>query len=107
MLETSQDMLYVTVAACIAVFTVFLVWIMYYIAQISKQSNEMITDFRQKMEELDETVQVIKEKVTHSVDALSSVGEQVGNILELIQNFTGRNKASKRKRSAVRDDDTE
>ncbi|EKD76638.1 MAG: hypothetical protein ACD_43C00034G0003 [uncultured bacterium] len=97
MLATSQDILYVTVAACIAVFTVFLVWIMYYIAQISKQSNEMISDFRQKMEELDETVQVIKEKVTHSVDALSGVSEQVGNILELIQNFTGKSKTPRRR----------
>lgn len=106
MFETSQDILYITVAACIAVFTVFLVWIMYYIAQISKQSNEMIADFRQKMEELDETVHVIKEKVTNSVDALSSVSSQVGNILELIQNFTG-SKAKTRRRRSARDDDEE
>lgn len=105
MFETSQDILYITVAACIAVFTIFLVWIMYYIAQISKQSNEMIADFRQKMEELDETVHVIKEKVTNSVDALSSVSAQVGNILELIQNFTGKSKS--RRRRAIRDDDEE
>lgn len=89
MFETSQDILYVTVAVCIAVFTVFLVWIMYYVAQISRQSNEMIADFRQKMEELDATMTSLKTKVNDSVDSLAAVSSQVGSILEMIQSFTG------------------
>ncbi|MDP3970770.1 MAG: hypothetical protein Q8P90_03645 [bacterium] len=101
MLETSQDVLYITVSMSIAVFTFFLVWIMYYAAQISRQSNEMITDFREKMEELDETLNVIKEKVTTSVDSLSAVSEQVSYILELVNNF-GQRKATKRKSSRKR-----
>lgn len=90
MFATSQDVLYITVAACIAVFTLFLVWIMYYVVQITRQSNEMISDFREKIEDLDATVQVIKEKVTTSVDSLSSVSQQIGNILEIVRGFSGR-----------------
>lgn len=101
MFSTSQDILYLTVALCIALFTFFLVWIMYYIAQISKQSNEMISDFRQKMEELDTTVHAIKDKVNTTVDNLSSMGEQVSNILEVVTRFT-RKGGSRRKR---RDDE--
>ena len=97
MLDTSQDILYVTVSVCIGVFTVFLVWIMYYIAQISRQSNEMISDFRQKMEELDATMKALKEKVNDSVDSLASVSSQVGSILEMIQSFTGRGSKKRRK----------
>lgn len=82
MFDTSQDILYITVSLCIAVFTVFLVWIMYYVAQISRQSNEMITDFRQKMEELDETMTSLKEKVNDSIDSLA-------NLTTLIKSFTG------------------
>lgn len=82
MFETSQDILYVTVSACIALFTVFLVWIMYYIAQISRQSNEMISDFRQKMEELNDSVEELKDK-------MSAATSQIGTILEFIRSFTG------------------
>ena len=97
MFDTSQDILYITVAVCIGVFTVFLVWIMYYIAQISRQSNEMITDFRQKMEELDETMRWLKEKVNDSVDSLAAVSSQVGTILEMIKSFTGGRTKKRRK----------
>lgn len=96
MFDTSQDILYITVSVCIGVFTIFLIWIMYYVAQISRQSNEMITDFRQKMEELDATMAALKEKVNDSVDSLSAVSSQVGTILEMIQSFTGR-RGKKRK----------
>lgn len=96
MFETSQDILYITVAVCIAVFTVFLVWIMYYVAQISRQSNEMIADFRQKMEELDETMTSLKTKVNDSVDSLAAVSSQVGSILEFIKSLTDKRSTKRR-----------
>lgn len=95
MFESSQDILYITVSVCVGVFTIFLVWIMYYVAQISKQSNEMITDFRSKMEELDESIQDIKTKVSTSVESLSSMSQQIANIVQLIRGFT--DKKAKRK----------
>lgn len=97
MLNTSQDVLYLTVSVCIALFTFFIVWIMYYIAQISKQSNEMITDFRSKMEELDETIHAMKDKVGASVERLSTVSDQVENILEIVTRFTRGRRGGKKK----------
>lgn len=96
MFSSAQDILYITVAVCIAAFTVFLVWIMYYIAQISRQSNEMISDFRNKMEELDASMTAIKDKVQASVDSLSSVSNQIGTILDLVRSFAGKGKRSRR-----------
>lgn len=98
MFDTSQDILYITVSVCIGAFTVFLIWIMYYVAQISRQSNEMITDFRQKMEELDATMAALKEKVNDSVDSLAAVSSQVGMILEMIQSFTGKRSKKRTRR---------
>lgn len=96
MISSAQDILYITVAASIGLFTVFLVWIMYYIAQISRQSNEMITDFRSKMEELDATMHVIKDKVQDSVDSLSAVSTQITTILDLVRSFTNKAKRSRK-----------
>lgn len=98
MFATSQDILYVTVSACIGLFTVFLVWIMYYIAQISRQSNEMISDFRLKMEELDATMTELKGKVSDTVDVLSSVSDQVTTVLDVVRSFAG-HKTKKKRRS--------
>ena len=96
MIDVSQQVLYLTLAGSIAVFTVFLVWIMYYIAQIAKQSNEMVSDFRVKMEELDESVQQLKDKVSGSVENLATMGEQVAYIVELVGGVTGKRKSKKR-----------
>lgn len=60
----------------------------------------MITDFRQKMEELDGTMTEIKGKVTTSVDTLASVSSQIGTVLELIKSFAG---GVQTKRSKKRD----
>ncbi|MFA6474585.1 MAG: hypothetical protein WCV88_00100 [Patescibacteria group bacterium] len=89
MIFTTQDILYVTVSVCILLFTIFLIWIMYYLVQITRQSNEMITDFRDKMEELDASVKVIKDKVNESVD-------QIGSVLDIVRALAG--KSSKKKR---------
>jgi predicted PurR-regulated permease PerM len=97
MISTAQDILYITVAASIGLFTVFLVWIMYYLAQISRQSNEMITDFRNKLEELDESITVIKEKVQDSVDALAGVSGKISMILDLVRSFTERGAVREKK----------
>lgn len=106
MFETSQDILYLTVSICVFVFTIFLVWIMYYAAQISKQSNEMITDFRDKMEELDESIHDIKDKVSASVDSLANVSSQVSNVVELVRGFSGADKDKRnRKRKATKTED--
>lgn len=105
MISTAQDILYITVAISIGLFTVFLVWIMYYIAQISRQSNEMITDFRNKMEELDASVRVIKDKVQDSVDSLSAVSSQITTMLDLVKNFTGKGKKSRRRSRDEEDED--
>ncbi|MBI2415127.1 MAG: hypothetical protein HYV33_00500 [Candidatus Kerfeldbacteria bacterium] len=95
MFETSQDILYLTVAICLAVFTGFLCWLLYYIGQISRQSNEMITDFRERLEQFDESVQELKTKVTASVDSIASISQQVGSIIELVRSLAGK-KRSKR-----------
>lgn len=99
MISSTQDILYITVAICTAVFTGFLVWIMYYLGQVSRQSNEMITDFRAAMEDLDATVQEIKGKVTESVTSLSAMSQQVGYIFKFIQQYSNRKqtKAGKKK----------
>ena len=105
MIDISQQVLYFTLAGSVAVFTGFLVWIMYYIGQITRQSNDMIADFRTKMEELDESVQSIKEKVTDSVDNITAISDQVAYIVELVGGVTGKRKKTRRRKKRSTEDD--
>ena len=85
MLDQAHNILYLTVALCALVFTGFLVWIMYYLAQIMKQSNEIIIDVRAKLEELEEAIDNIKEKVTSSANSIASVASEVKHIVDFVQ----------------------
>ncbi len=95
MITTSQDVLYLTVAVCIATFTATLIWIMYYVGQITKQSNEMISDFRTKLEDLDRAIHAIQDKVSRSVDVLATLSNQVSNVVEIVRGVTTKAKRKK------------
>lgn len=85
MLETSQDILYIAVALCVLIFTGFLVWIMYYLAQIMRQSNEIITDVRKEIVELQAAIQNIKEKVASSATSISFLTKQIKDVVDFVR----------------------
>ncbi len=85
MVEVSQTTLFFTVSFCVLLFTVFLIWIMYYLGQIMKQSNEILTELRQKMAELEETIISIKEKVSDSASSIAFVAKEVKSIVNFVQ----------------------
>lgn len=81
MLETSKDLLFIVISFCVLVFTGFLVWILYYLAMILKQTNEVVADARRKLEAIDEILYAIKEKVALSAATISAVARGVTQIL--------------------------
>ncbi|MBT5338111.1 hypothetical protein HN858_02585 [Candidatus Falkowbacteria bacterium] len=49
MLETSQDLFYLVLAFSILWFTVFLCITLYYVIRLLRQTNEVFSDFREKV----------------------------------------------------------
>ena len=92
MLEQSHNILYLTVSICAFVFTVFLVWIMYYLIQIMKQSNEIITEDKEKLDELEVAIQSIKERVSSSATSIAFVAKEIKSIVEFVQEKKGTKK---------------
>lgn len=83
-LETSQDILYITVSVCTLVFTGFLCWVLFYLAHLLKQSNQITEELHAKMTEWAEAIDEIKEKVINTAATLSSLGDQVGRVVDFI-----------------------
>ncbi|PIW36414.1 MAG: hypothetical protein COW24_05490 [Candidatus Kerfeldbacteria bacterium CG15_BIG_FIL_POST_REV_8_21_14_020_45_12] len=96
MFSTSVDLLYGVIALSVLVFTAFLVWIMYYIAQILRQGNEVIIEIREKIEEFTETLDEIKDKVLASANSISFVASQIGGVVDFIQERKDRKTVRKR-----------
>jgi len=85
MLETSKDVLYIVLSFCLLWLTAFLCWALFYLTRLLKQSNELVTETREKLEEFFSYLEDLKEKVASGVkvaglvvDALKSVAKHVG-----------------------------
>lgn len=85
MIETSKDVLYLTIALAVLIVTVFLVWIMYYLAMILKQSKEIVSEVRKKVEAFGEILNNIKEKVATSATVLTALGKGVADLIGLFK----------------------
>ena len=96
MFGTTQDILFIVLGFCVLVLTGFLAWVLYYLANILRQTNEMIAEFRVKMEELSESLDNLKEKVMASAASISFVAKEVGNIMTFIKGMKG-SKTKKKK----------
>ncbi|MFA6525013.1 MAG: hypothetical protein WCT33_01935 [Patescibacteria group bacterium] len=87
MFDTSKDILFLVIALCVFVVTVFSVWILYYIAQILKSSKEMVEEIKNKVEEFGNILNLLKDKITHSTTMLTTV---VKGVTDLLNMFKGR-----------------
>lgn len=63
MFETSLDILYITLAASVALLTVFLIWGIYYVVRILKNAVYMVEKFTVVMKKADEVLDLAKEKL--------------------------------------------
>jgi predicted PurR-regulated permease PerM len=97
MYSTSIDVMYGVISLAIAIFTGFLVWIMYYVAQILKQGNEVIAEVREKIEEFEESVNMIRDKVMSSASAISFIASEVGSVVDFVKDRSER-KSTRRSR---------
>ena len=75
MLETSRDLLLIVVAFCVLWFTVFVCWMIYWLAMIFKQIHGIVSEFRKKIDQIGEVLETVKEKVEHSISYLDYITE--------------------------------
>ncbi len=99
MFNTSIDIFYLVLSICLVVFTGFFVWAIYYVVQILKQGNEVITDLRQKLAELEEAVTNIKDRVVTSANTISFIANEIGSVMDIVRSVKKGAKPRRRSRS--------
>jgi len=99
-----QDMLYVVATICLIWVSGFLCWALYETARLMRQSNEVVTDVREKVEAVEEFVDEAMDKVTNLssyVGMLTRAGESMLGMLgsrhaEADEDIRPRRKSAKR-----------
>lgn len=82
MIENSKDILYIVISFCIIWATVFLCWMFYYAGKILKNTNQIIEEFRVRLQALSEAVGYIQEKVECISLAMSTAMKGAGSVVK-------------------------
>lgn len=98
MFDTSTDVLYLVIAGCVIVFTFFLVWGMYYVVQILRQGNEVITEIREKIAMFEEMLTNIKSKVALSASSIAFVAKEIGSLVDYVKDKKEKPKRKRKKK---------
>ena len=76
MLETSKDLLNLIIAFCLLWFTIFLCWMIYYVALIFKRIHEV-------MEKFTSTLDTVSDFFTSAKNKLSNFGSTINTAIEV------------------------
>ncbi len=102
MLETSKDLLYIVIAFCILWVTVFICWLLYYFISIIAGVRSVVKSAHEKLEKVDELINLIKDKVEHSATYLGVIVEGVGKIIDFLKERKSKSKDEPVKKSRGR-----
>ncbi len=100
MITTSDDVLNIVIAICALLVTGFVVWILYYIANIARQTNEILTQTRSAVQDTFNAIEALKQKLTVSTAQLQTVAHGIRSILDFFRKPNGAEAEKSRKRKS-------
>ncbi len=89
MFETTKDILYIVLAFCALWITIFMCWVIYYVAMILRQAHSLMNDVKDKMQAIDEAIRGVREKLEHSSAYLALIAD---GAKYLVKHFTEKKK---------------
>lgn len=98
MLETSQDILWVTLAVCIALFTLFSCWGIFYIVQIIRRAFLVVEHVEEMIKGITDTVKMTKERMERSAAYVSVIADGAKKVMEIVKENTGDGGKKKKKK---------
>jgi hypothetical protein len=91
MFDSSKDILNYILALSVFLFTVFLCWFIYYLIRMVRDTSQIIHDIRQKVQEVGEILDTLREKLTASASTVAVAAKGVERIVDFIQRRRGKN----------------
>lgn len=95
MFESTKDILYIVLAFCALWITIFLCWVIYYVAMILRQAYGLMNDVMEKMQAIEETFRGVREKLEHSSAYLALIAD---GAKYLVKHFTEKKRPGRPKK---------
>lgn len=102
MFENSKDILNITIAVSVFGIAFFLCWGMYYLNMTLRQIFKATGEMRDRFHKIDELVDAIKDKISHSASYLFLIGEGVKKLVEIVGRYT--DKKNKKSEESTKSD---
>lgn len=83
MLESSKDIMYLVIAFSVLWLTIFLCWMLYYLAMMFKNANEIIEEIRDKVHAISSALDFIRDKIEFVAGGMSFLSKYIGKYLGL------------------------
>lgn len=83
-IDSSKDILYLVISFCVLWVTVFLCWMLYYIMRLLRNANQIVEEFRMRLQNLTEAINYIKGKVEHISGLMTVAGEGVTGLVSKV-----------------------
>lgn len=85
MLDSSLDILYLVIAIAVAALTFFLCWLIYNMISIFREARSTIQMVEDRVKQIDQLIESIRDKVTNSSAYLSLLLKSVTSLVTFLQ----------------------
>lgn len=82
--ESTKDILYLVISFCVLWVTVFLCWTFYYIVRLLRNANQIVEEFRLRLQTLTDTINYIRGKVEHISGLMTLASDGVGGLVKKV-----------------------
>ncbi len=86
MFETSKDILWITIASSVGLFTLFACWGIFYMVMIIRAASKSVKRVEQVIESIHDVIKTTKDKIEHSAAYISVLGEGFKKVMEIAKN---------------------
>ncbi len=84
-IETTQDLLYLILAIVAAVVAGFLSWGLYELARLLRQTNDVVTETRNRVERIESGIMGLKERFESSMGYVAMLAEGGKSLFSLLR----------------------
>lgn len=99
MLESSKDILYIVIAFSVLWLTIFLCWMIYYLAMMFKNANEIIQEIRDKIHGIAQALDFIRDKIEFVSGGMNFISKHLSKSLGITDILSDSPKKSTRQRA--------
>ncbi|MFA6547602.1 MAG: hypothetical protein WCT11_01505 [Candidatus Magasanikbacteria bacterium] len=84
MFTNSKDILYLVISFCVLWVTFFLCWMFYYLMRLLRNANEIVEEFRVRLQTLTEAINYIRGKVEHMSGLMTLITDGASGLIQKV-----------------------